>query len=495
MTLLHRSGNAGRQSWRATCLALGLFALVPHAGLARQALAQPAVDATATGVPGVSLAQLDPAFWIGQLPAADRIVLERSAIAAQNTALMRDDDSMHRLEDLPDVLTQAQVREWITGISRRSSSPRFDEHGVAVPVAALDALDVALALDALPADPRVRFGLVVRRAALRAFPTALRTFSRADDHDIDRLQESALFPGTPVAVVHQSADGAWLFVVSPRYAAWIEADAVATGPRADVFAYVGRADAGRIVTGATVRTVHTFEEPRVSELQLDMGVRLPILPTPASARVNGQHPYTGWIVELPVRGEDGSLAFAPALVQRIADTSPAPLALTRRSLITQAFKFLGERYGWGHGYNARDCSGFVSEVYASHGVLLPRNTSDQAVSPALRRTALGPNASAAQRREAVAALDVGDLIYIPGHVMMMIGRIDGHPYVIHDTNGGSFADGKGGVASLHLNGVSVTPLEPLRFDANTAYTDRITNIVHIRPRPAPAPVPSAAASD
>ena len=44
--------------------------------------------------------------------------------------------------------------------------------------------------------------------------------------------------------------------------------------------------------------------------------------------------------------------------------------------------FLGERYGWGHRYNGRDCSGFVSEVYQSMGVQLPRNTSDQSVSPA-----------------------------------------------------------------------------------------------------------------
>ena len=98
------------------------------------------------------------------------------------------------------------------------------------------------------------------------------------------------------------------------------------------------------------------------------------------------------------------------------------------------------------------------------GVLLPRNTSDQSVSPALRRTVLGPEATPAARRAAVDALQVGDLIYIPGHVMMMLGRIDGRPYVIHDTNGGSFADGQGGLRSLHLNAVSVTPLEPLRFD-------------------------------
>jgi cell wall-associated NlpC family hydrolase len=475
----HRAAAPRRVAAARLALLLGLFAAATGGALAKEPL--PAPPATSTGVPGVEPAQLDPAFWVAQLDAPDRVVLDADAIAAQNAALLREDKSMHRVDALPDALDAATVRGWIEAMSRRPQTPRFDQDGAPVAAAAFDAMVANLALDAIPATAPTQFGLVVRRAALRTFPSALRVFSRAGDHDIDRFEESALFPGTPVAIAHRSADGDWLFVVSPRYAAWVAADAVAAGSRADVFGYVARAAAGRVVTGSKVHTVHTFEAPRVSELQLDMGVRLPTLPMPADGQVNGQHPYTGWIVELPVREPDGRLAFSPALVQRIADTSPGVLPLTRANLVRQAFKFLGERYGWGHGYNGRDCSGFVSEVYASMGVLLPRNTSDQSVSPALKRTALGPDASPAARRAAVDALDVGDLIYIPGHVMMMLGRIDGRPYVIHDTNGGSIADGKGGLRSLHLNGVSVTPLEPLRFDAEGSYIDRITNIVRIRP--------------
>ena len=460
-------------------LLLGIGLVLSSAAGAKQPTAPPP---SSTGVPGVELAHLEPTFWVAQQGAPDDALATPTAIAAQNTALLAQDDSMHRVDALPAELTREQVRGWIEGISRRPTSPRFEAGGKPVEDAVLDALVADLALDAIPATQATRFGLVVRRAALRAFPTGLRVFNRPDDHDIDRFQESALFPGTPVAIVHASRDGRWAFIVSPRYAAWIEADAVAAGPRAQVFDYVARADAGRIVSGSKIRTVNSFEAPRVSELQLDMGVRLPLLPMPADGRVNGQHAYTSWIVELPVRNDDGSLALSPALVQRNADTVPAPLALTRANLVRQAFKFLGERYGWGHGYNGRDCSGFVSEVYASMGLLLPRNTSDQAVSPALRRTVLGKDATPQQRRAATDALQVGDLIYIPGHVMMMLGRIDGRPYVIHDTNGGSFADGEGGLRSYGLNGVSVTPLEPLRFDREASYIDRITNIVH----PAPA---------
>ena len=65
--------------------------------------------------------------------------------------------------------------------------------------------------------------------------------------------------------------------------------------------------------------------------------------------------------------------------------------------------------------------------------------------------------------------------------MMMIGRIDGVPYVIHDTNGGSYLGADGNMHGMHLNGVSVTPLTPLRFNPTQTYIDRITNIVRMRP--------------
>src|SRR5690606_16400823 len=139
---------------------------------------------------------------------------------------------------------------------------------------------------------------------------------------------------------------------------------------------------------------------------------------------NGQLPAAGYVVELPVRGDDGRLAFQAALLPRSADVAPDYLPLTEANLIRQAFKFLGERYGWGHSYNTRDCSGVVSEIYRSFGVLLPRNTSAQAVSPALNRLGFDAGDSHAARAQALRDARPGDLVYIPGHVMMVIGQAD-----------------------------------------------------------------------
>jgi len=464
--------------------ALGWLAGIALSVAALGVVAAPAptpIDPT-TGVVGVTPARLTPAYWIARQQQPDRVILDRAGIEAQNARMRADDVHIHDLRALPSPLPARFVREEIDKLSVRPERPLYDVHGQPVQAAQLDGYVANLALAAVPAERPLQYGLVTQRAALRTFPTDTRVFSSNDDTDIDRFQESALFPGDAVAVLHESADGRWLFVASERYYAWIEKSAVATGPATQVFGYAAQGPY-RVVTGATAFTTYTPEQPQVSRLQLDMGVRVPVLADwPVDKPVNGQHPYTAWVIQLPIRNADGSLALVPALLPRVEDTAADYLPLTPRHLVTQAFKFLGERYGWGHSYDARDCSGFVSEIYRSFGVLMPRNTSAQSISPALDRIAFEKNDSTAKRMAAVRNLQVGDLVYIPGHVMVTLGHDQGLTYMIHDTAGGGWADAQGKRVSAHLNGVSVTPLEPMLASDTVTYIDRITNIQRIRPR-------------
>lgn len=460
---------------RLNCLVAVLFV----AGCASAPPAQLAPAIPAHAVIGVEDSHLDPGFWIRRQARPEEPVLDADAIALQNAKLRRIDPSLYDIEHLPQTLSAAQVKDWIGNLSERPTRALFDEQGHDVSAAALDDLVTALNLDQVPDSQSTRYGMVVRRADLRTFPTRLRVFNSRGDVDIDRFQESALFPGTPVAIAHSSRDGTWLFIVSTTYAAWIEKQYVAEGSAQQVFGYAHKTPY-LVVAGSTTRTVFTREQPAVSELQLDMGVRVPVVANwPADQPVNGQHPYAAHVIELPVRDNEGALRFTPALLSRTADVASGYLPLNRANLLQQSFKFLGERYGWGHSYNARDCSGFVSEIYRSFGVQLPRNTRDQGVSPALNRIAFTPDDSREKRLAVLRELQVGDLIYIPGHVMMVIGYDQGMPYVIHDTTGIAYRNGDA-ITRVHLNGVSVTPLTPLLLGENQPLIDGIYSIQRIR---------------
>lgn len=475
---LTRVGEAAHGSIVSIACALGAYLILAACANVSSRPAPTAVPPPA--VVGVQAKQLQPGYWIARAAGASKTVLDREAIAAQNARLVRVDPTVHDLEALPATLPAEEVRSWIGKMSGYPDEELFDAQGRKIERATLDELVNQLALDALPLSQPTRYGLIVKRADLRTFPSSQRAYRDGDDHDIDRFQESALFPGTPVIIAHTSRDGAWCFVVSPLYSAWVEKRYIAEGPKEQVFGYT-RKTPYLVVTGATVKTVFTPSRPQVSELQLDMGVRVPVLADwPANEPVNGQSPYTSHVIELPERADDGSLRFTPALLPRTADTAADYLPLSRANLLRQGFKFLGERYGWGHSYNARDCSGFVSEVYRSFGVQLPRNTRDQAVTEAVQRISFNPDDDHERRLAVLRTLAVGDLVYIPGHVMMVIGHDRGMPYIIHDVTGVSFRDGSGEVTRVVLNGVSVTPLTPLLLSRGPL-VDQITSILRVRP--------------
>jgi cell wall-associated NlpC family hydrolase len=338
----------------------------------------------------------------------------------------------------------------------------------------------SLNLDGVAVDNPLHFGLVLRRTPMRKFPTMDRVLRHVDDPHLDRFQENGLFPGNALALLHRSADGRWWFAQSYNYAAWVRADDVAVGSRSQVLDYRS-AEPSIVVTGSTVRTNFNPDLPPLSELQLDMGVRLPAVPREEVGHsVHGQNPYASHVVRLPLRNADGRLDFAPALIAYSRDVHEGPLPLTRANLLRQAFKFLGERYGWGHDYNGRDCTGFVGEVYRSFGILLPRNSGDQGRSFLGSNTRFADDTPTAAKERYLADLDVGDLVYIPGHVMLVIGHVDGEPYVMHDVTGLSYYDGDGNFYQGLLHGVAVTPLRPLQHTAEQSFVDRIYAIKRIR---------------
>jgi len=438
---------------------------------------------------GLHHAQLNPEYWIKRLDDADAVRLTPGEIEHLNESLRARDPSIYKLDTFKHALPISEVKSRILALSVPLTAQRFTANGQPIAESLSAQLEASLALEQLVEPLVPRFGLVVQRAALRTYPTHMPLFKQPGDTDLDRLQESALFPGDAVVVLHQSADREWLFVISERYAAWMASSAVAIGPRDTVLAYATQTPA-LTVTGAKAHTVYSPQAGVLSELRLEMGVRIPWLPNwPLDRAVNDQLPLAHWVAELPQRLPDGSLRLTPALIARSEPVADAALVYTSANVLRQAFRFLGERYGWGHDFNARDCSGFVSEVYRSMGVLLPRNTGDQAASPVFDGVNL-LDASTSERAQAVANLGVGDLIHIPGHVMLVIGHIDDEVWLIHDVHSVSERDAHGQLRALPVNGVAVTPLRPLLTREGEPLMQRITRIQRVRPA-----APAAATSD
>lgn len=436
--------------------------------------------AWSSDVIGVSSAQLSPDYWLARLDDGAQLLMDQDAIADFNQQLFATNPNVVDLGKFPGHLPGAAVREQIRSLSKPASAGLYSRDGAVLDEAGYREYAGNLGLDNIPDPVTVRFALVVRRAAMRTWPTLDQWYKTGEDTNLDRFQENALFPGDAVAVLHTSADGEWAFVQSYNYAAWVRSENIAIGERAAVENYRAM-EPFLVITGSKVFTNFNPEVPALSELQLDMGIRLPLAdPAGIGNDLYGQNPFFSHAVLLPVRSKSGSLEIKPALIARSSDVSRGYIAYTRENIIRQAFKFLGERYGWGHSRNARDCTGFVMEVYKTFGFLMPRNTGQQGAGEYGINIRFSPGTDREEKLRALRQMDTGDLIYVPGHVLMHIGDIDGKPWVIHDVSVFRYIGANGEYYQGTLNGVSVTPLIPLWGSKESPYVDLVYDIKKIR---------------
>ena len=433
-----------------------------------------------TDVIGISEIHLSANYWVNQTENTDQVLKDQRGISEFNTALFSTNENMVDLSFFPQQLPGDDVRARIRAISKRNKSELYNPAGDALGSKGYKKYEDDLGLESISDTVEVRFALVVKRADMRTYPTDNRYYKSPDDQNLDRFQENAVFPGDALAVLHVSADKEWAFVQSYNYAAWVRYESIAIGDRKLIGQYKS-ASRFLVITGDKVQTSFNPEVPALSELQLDMGIRLPLAdPETIKNSLYGQNPYASYVVLLPLRNHDGKLEIKPALIARNKDVSQGFIPFTRENIIRQAFKFLGERYGWGHSYNGRDCTGFVMEVYKTLGIQMPRNTGQQGSGSYGENTRFTAESSPEEKLKALETLDVGDLIYVPGHVLMYIGEVEGEPYVIHDVSVFRYIDENGESYKGTLNGVSVTPLVPLYGSEESTYVDLIYSIKRVR---------------
>ncbi|WP_371398169.1 SH3 domain-containing protein [Fretibacter rubidus] len=436
-------------------------------------------DAFVSDVIDVREKHLSPDYWLTQ--ASNDVLMSVPDIQSFNAASIASDDTLNNIAALPGILSREALTDIVRSISNIPSYPRIYSDGTEVTADDFARYEAMLNLSTIGASNPVRYALTVKRTSIRTYPTNDLLFSHdAKDRDIERFQESVLFPGDAVAVLHESTDRQWALIQSYNYTAWVRKSDIALGDKSSVLDY-GNTDNFLLITGDKVSTVYNPEVPAVSELQLDMGVRLPLSrPDEFKNSLYGQNPYLNHMVLLPVRKSDGSLDFKHALIQRKADVNIGYLPHTQANIIKQSFKFLGERYGWGHRYNGRDCTGFVLEIYKTFGFLLPRNSGDQRDSDIGQNDRFAKHENEAEKIERLKNAAPGDLVYIPGHVLMVLGQSDGQPFAIHDVHGMRYKRPDGSIYIGTLNGVSVTPILPLMSNDTESYVDNILSVKTIK---------------
>jgi cell wall-associated NlpC family hydrolase len=273
------------------------------------------------------------------------------------------------------------------------------------------------------ADPegfpsRAQAGITVRTSNVRVLPTQEPVFIDPDQagqgYPFDMMQNSVLWTGTPVRVVHRSRDKAWLLVQTAWVSGWVRAQDVAW------------------VSSKQQELIQQSPLLAVSKDKLSLedswgtfygrahiGTLLAVQ----------KETRTGFRVMLPVRGANGHLQIQSGFISG-RDARRFPIRPGPEEVASLAGEMMDQVYGWGGLHSRRDCSASIRDLFTPFGLWLPRNSSQQAEAGQVIDLS---GLSAADKEELI--MQRGEpfftLLWKPGHIMLYIGRYQERPVIWH----------------------------------------------------------------
>lgn len=332
-------------------------------------------------------------------------------------------------------------------------------------------------IDAVPDVIKVKFAYTVKRMTLRLFPTEDRVFNSTDDLYYDSILYSECMPYMPCAVLHESSDGEYLYVVFDSYAAWVRKDAIALCDSKEDWISRQNPEKWLVVTEREIRIGDNPYSSDTTDLVLPMGTRMELVPSDeAPFNIDQRTTFGNYIVKVPTSDDDGYIDDEYILIPISDDVHVGYLPYTPANIVKQAFKLLGDRYGWGGDLQANDCTGITREIYRCFGILLPRVK--QSASTGVYSVDVSEMSDEDKLAE-IEKLSPGSLIAFPGHIMIYLGMANGVPYVISAV--GSFVEpDPGSVEILRPNSVIVNNLYVRRSNLKT-WLESVTVILTIKP--------------
>jgi len=404
------------------------------------------------GADGTPAAARELATWLALYPDADRELLTPGQIQALNVRNADTIGAWHDplMERQPsDAAVKAELDERLGEIGERVKTGEYVEDQPGAFAQLPQVIGRSYAVD------EVRF--VTRVTDMRCLPLASGFFRGKIDHLFDRNQCSRLHPGELVRVLRRSPDDLWVYGRAGHGVGWVDPSALS--PRLSL-------DEARALRD---------ERPRLTIIE-DW--------VPAW-RADGELALLRFGTGFPLVGETASdyqvlipteTGFDDAFISKARGVTEGYLPLTRRSFLGILFAHLGNPYGWGGTGSGRDCSALLLDTSATYDLRLGRNSSIQGISGWQEQDL--SQLSEADKLQAMRAANQRGVVflYMPGHIMVYLGDLDGRPYAISAISEYLMPCAGGGSRTVRLDRVEVTDLERGRDTERTAYIQRISHL-------------------
>ncbi|MCC6747566.1 MAG: SH3 domain-containing protein [Deltaproteobacteria bacterium] len=473
-------GSVGLASSLALLVALTSTGCRPRGPASRACAEFPPCPAVAPAPPVLPFERpehLVPEHWLTRVSAPELALLDPAHLEAHNRRveqLSKGGWPLGRWDLLSPALPPRDLARYFPEQWRRlaeaiAAGRRVQADGRPPRAALLEELRAELA----SAEPTDELRVAFRSSPLRCYPTAEPLYEKAGDTDFDQLQCAQLRFGEPVRVFRRGRR--FVYAWSTYAEGWVDPTAL-TPPlgRDQLEQYLRPRE--RAVVHEDRTAVFSAGSSPVLLGAAGLGLSLPLLGTEAQ-QLRVLAPAPSGLVE----------AHLPA---RAASAELPPFS--RAALYRAAFRLLHTPYGWGGTGNHRDCSRLLMDLFATFGLRLPRNSRQQALS--------GPRQIDVARLDPaakVAAIEAANergvvLLYLPGHIMLYLGREGGELFAFHQFSGYLVPCPGGGETMVRVNRAAVTSLSLGRGGSRRSFLERITRLVVFGGLPSATVQPSQA---
>lgn len=219
-------------------------------------------------------------------------------------------------------------------------------------------------------------------------------------YPFDNLQLSVVWAGTPIYIVAETRDHAWVLVITPDVIGWVKTQGIA------------KADQTFINQWREAAKKHLVAITRTATPIIEMQGRF-IFSAYVGSVFPGEQTSTGFRLMVPAANQDRLAVLKFATVSQNHATL-MPLLATPHHFANLMNTLINRPYGWGGIYFYNDCSAELRSLMVPFGIWLPRHSSEQV--------------SAGKMVEVSAATPPARIAYLVqnGHKFLTLVHIDGH---------------------------------------------------------------------
>lgn len=398
-----------------------------------------------------------PSYWTQNNKSGDKLVMDAKMIKDLNASIRGMSRTVVHLGSYPTTISgdslktkimDYQVLEDDLYLNGKKVSPNYK-----------NIMRAQTNIKKIPDNVNVRYGVIVRRTNVRNLPTRQGLFFYEEDKEFDALQETALDPCEPVAVLHTSANGYFYYIQAYNYSGWVYKFDVALTNRETWMKFVNPSYSLVVTDKKLTIPVKKTKD----EIVFQQGARIPMLSKNS----------TQYILGIPICSTPAGpleIVKIPVLKKDVAKSiNEGYMKYTSNNIINAAFKNYNEPYGWGGLKDSVDCSSMINNIYRTVGIMLPRNSDEQALSAG--KHVLLDGMDKETKLMHIRNLTPGAVLHMDGHCMMYLGTSNNVPFVIH-AMGSHYKNG----TRQPVMSVVVSDLNLVRASGNSFLEDLLTSV-------------------